>query len=70
MRETANIKGQESDIRELEASIRSMHNDMAKINELIAKNADLQDSLANQNFNLETDFVNKLKVLLASLMNG
>ena len=42
-----------------------MHSDMAKLNELLAKNKEHQSKLANQNFAMETDFVNELRELEA-----
>jgi hypothetical protein len=35
---------------------------MAKLNELLAVHKALHENLANQNFTMETDFMNKLKV--------
>ena len=42
-----------------------MHTDMAKLNELLSKNKELQETLANDNFVTETDFVSELKELEA-----
>ena len=39
---------------------------MTRLNVLIAENASLQDSLANDNFNAETAFMAKLKDMEAS----
>jgi hypothetical protein len=36
-----------------------MHSDLAKLNELVAKNTALQEEVANANYNLETEFVRR-----------
>ena len=41
--------------------VKGMHNDMAKLNDLISKNTGLQTELGNKNFNMETEFMQKLK---------
>jgi chromosome segregation ATPase len=50
-----------SDARALESKIRGLHTDLAKLNELIAKNAKVQDDLANANYTMEGEFMARLK---------
>jgi chromosome segregation ATPase len=40
-----------------------MHSDLAKLNELVAKNTKMQEDVANANLNLETEFVRRLEEL-------
>jgi len=49
------------EISELQKMVKGMHNDMAKLNDLISKNTGLQTELGNKNFNMETEFMQKLK---------
>jgi len=51
------------EIKRLDQQVNHMHTDMAKLNQLIAKNTKLQADLANDNFNLETKIINQLKEL-------
>ena len=39
----------------------AMHLLQRKLNDLLAKNASAQDTLSNENFNIETDLVERLK---------
>ena len=52
-----------SEIKELEGNIKGLHNEMKKVNGMIAQSEDLQAKLTDDNFNMETDFVKKLKQL-------
>jgi myosin heavy subunit len=51
------------DIKTLRANIKTMHSDLAKLNELVAKNTAMQEEVANANYNLETEFVRRLEEL-------
>lgn len=51
----------EGDIREIEASIRSLQNDMQKLNALVEKNGKIQAQLTEGNFDLENAFHTQLK---------
>ncbi len=48
------------EIKSLHLAIRTMQNDMVRLNELIAKNTALHQTLANQNFTIESDFHSKM----------
>ncbi len=50
------------DIRDLDNSVLRMHTDMTRLNQLVAKNTSLQETLANDNFNLENNVVSQLEV--------
>lgn len=63
VRQEATLEGHKKEITELEGGIRKLHQDMKRLNELLAKNRDLQSKLTDENFNMETDFVKKLKEL-------
>merc|ERR1711865_679606 len=56
-----NIDKREADVNDLKKAISSMHTDMGKLNELIAKNSSSQENLSNTNFALEMEFVRELK---------
>merc|ERR1711865_1281199 len=56
-----NIEQITTDVRNNKKAISSMHTDMGKLNELIAKNANSQEHLANSNFAMEMEFVRELK---------
>ena len=55
------IAAQEVDIRQLRTSIGGLHQDMTRLNTLIAESEGKQEDFANQNFALETSFVNELR---------
>merc|ERR1719231_1997366 len=61
MRQEGDLSSNASEIAELEGGIRKLHQDMKRLNELLAKNVELQSKLTDENFNMETDFVKKLK---------
>ena len=56
------ITSQRNEIKDIERSIRNMHNDMVKLNQLIHKNRDKQDTLQQDNILMENDFIATLKV--------
>eukprot|EP00771_Trimastix_marina_P000675 gnl/Trimastix_PCT/1698.p1 GENE.gnl/Trimastix_PCT/1698~~gnl/Trimastix_PCT/1698.p1 ORF type:complete len:882 (-),score=383.37 gnl/Trimastix_PCT/1698:206-2851(-) len=51
------------EITELDHGISKMHTEMQRLNGLISKNTALQEQLASGNFNLEAEFVSRLKEL-------
>ncbi|KAF0697615.1 Aste57867_11705 [Aphanomyces stellatus] len=53
------------EVKELRATIATMHIDTTKLNELISKNRDKQEALANVNYSLELEFKRELKELEA-----
>lgn len=57
------VRVQQSEVTELQASIQLMHTDMSKLNELIGKNQDMYDKIEGNTFTLEADFANSLKDL-------
>jgi chromosome segregation ATPase len=63
MRQELALQAETKEIAELDAGIRKLHQDMKRLNELLSKNEDMQAKLTDENFNLETDFVKKLKEL-------
>mmetsp|Transcript_35276 Transcript_35276/g.80594 ORF Transcript_35276/g.80594 Transcript_35276/m.80594 type:complete len:891 (-) Transcript_35276:276-2948(-) len=54
------VRQQESEIKELEAGIKVMHSDMSRLNDLIAKNAQMHAALEDANFTIQTGFQHKL----------
>lgn len=66
MRQEGALGGNSSEIKELEGSIAVLHQDMRRLNGLLAKNEELQAKLTDENFNMETDFVKKLKEMEVS----
>jgi len=61
----AQYERQAKELRELERGTASMHNEMSKINQLLAEHTDKQQVLADDNFMMEQDFVMRLKELEA-----
>lgn len=55
------INSNETEVKNLKNEISLMHKDMGKLNELISKNADLEEKLNNSNFAMEISFVQELK---------
>ena len=51
------------EIKGIDAEMARMHKEMAALNDQISKNSELQQELANTNFNLETDIGGKLREL-------
>eukprot|EP01060_Flectonema_neradi_P040837 TRINITY_DN944_c3_g1_i2.p1 TRINITY_DN944_c3_g1~~TRINITY_DN944_c3_g1_i2.p1 ORF type:complete len:915 (+),score=238.56 TRINITY_DN944_c3_g1_i2:262-2745(+) len=58
---TNNAKSHAQEISTIEDKMESMHLLQKKLNDLLAKNASKQDLIANDNFNIETDLVKRLK---------
>eukprot|EP00002_Diphylleia_rotans_P014385 TRINITY_DN2803_c0_g1_i1.p1 TRINITY_DN2803_c0_g1~~TRINITY_DN2803_c0_g1_i1.p1 ORF type:complete len:457 (+),score=132.45 TRINITY_DN2803_c0_g1_i1:173-1543(+) len=61
MRLDTNVENHEKEIREIDSCIRSLQTDMQKLNALIAKNIDAQNTLTEGNLELETQIVGRLK---------
>jgi len=59
----AQFEKQNKELRELERGSSSMHNEMSRINMLLAEHATKQQSLADDNYIMEHEFVTKLKEL-------
>ena len=59
----AQFEKQQRELRELERGSASMHNEMSKINQLLADNATKQQGLADDNYIMEHEFVMRLKEL-------
>ena len=57
------IAQQNTELKELEGQVRRMHNDMHKLNELIAEHKGKHEELANTNEVMQADFVAELKEL-------
>lgn len=55
------LSSQRKELDGLQVAIANMHDDMARINGLIAKNRDLSERLADSNNAAETEFANTLK---------
>jgi coiled-coil domain-containing protein 40 len=54
--------GQEEALtKKLNVDIRALHKDLLRLNDLVSKNEDLQKLLANDNYAMETEFINELK---------
>lgn len=65
LRLNADVVTAEKDIKSLELGLKTLQNDMNKINLLLAKNKEVHDKLENEHFHLEKDFVERLKELEA-----
>ena len=63
MRIEAQFAAQHKELRELERGANGMHNAMGKINRLLAEHAQKQQALADDNFLMENEFVERLKEL-------
>jgi chromosome segregation ATPase len=61
LRVDRSIEATEAKVASLHGDIRNLHRDMTRLNDMISKNASLQEGLANENYALETEFVNELK---------
>ena len=55
------VRMQEKELKEVRSGIEQMHAEMGKLNELMSKNQGLCETLEDQSFTMETDFVNTLK---------
>jgi len=63
LRSSNQVQSLRRETKEIGQSIKSMHNDMSRLNELIASQHKLHDELTNGNFTMEQDFMVKLKQL-------
>lgn len=63
MRIESQFVAQEKQLRELDRGANVMHNEMGKINRLLADHAQKQQALADDNFLMESEFVERLKGL-------
>lgn len=61
LRFTADEKKETFEVKELKSQITSLHADLVRLNQLIAKNKLLQEKVANDNYNIENDFMQKLR---------
>jgi chromosome segregation ATPase len=59
----------EKDIKSLELGLKSLQNDMNKINLLLAKNKEVHDQLENEHYHLEKDFKVRLQELEAETVD-
>ena len=48
-------------VKKLNVDIRALHQDLTRLNDLVSKNEELQKVLANDNYAMETEFINELK---------
>jgi len=51
------------EVKEMDSSMNRMHNDLSRLNANIARNSELQETLANDNFNLENNVMGELREL-------
>lgn len=63
MRLNQNYEQHEKDIRLLTVALSNLDNEMNKLNDQYSDNKDNARKLVNENFNLEKEFVQKLKEL-------
>jgi len=63
LRQLADIEQHKEEVKRLDANIQSMHKDMVRLNDLIGKNSQAQQELANQNFVMEKEFIEELREL-------
>jgi chromosome segregation ATPase len=61
MRVDRNISSAQKEVASIKKDINGLHLDMSRLNELIHSNTDLHQKLANENYALETEFVEELK---------
>ena len=61
MRVDRNISTAQKEVASIKKDINGLHLDMSRLNELIHSNTDLHQKLANENYALETEFVEELK---------
>jgi chromosome segregation ATPase len=54
---------EEKEIRKMEVALKNLDFEMNKLNDLYSKNRDSNTKIFNENFNLENEFVQKLKEL-------
>jgi len=65
LRQLQEVEQHKEEIKRLDATIQAMHKDMVRLNDLIGKNSNAQQDLANQNFVLEKEFIEELRELEA-----
>ncbi|KAL4455762.1 hypothetical protein ABPG74_003172 [Tetrahymena malaccensis] len=58
-----NYRIYEKDIREIQNALKNLRNEMNKLNDAIYRNKEKQQKLDNENFNIKSEFVEKLKEL-------
>lgn len=63
LRSSNQVAALRAETKSIGHNIKSMHNDMSRLNELIAAQSALQSQLAQGNYTLEADFMHKLKGL-------
>ena len=61
MRVDRNIGASQKELAAIKKGIHGLHLDMSRLNELIHSNTNLHQKLANENYALETEFVEELK---------
>lgn len=61
LRSSNQVLALRADTKQLGHNLKAMHNDMSRLNELIANQSTLQTELANGNYTIESDFMIKLK---------
>lgn len=59
----ANYKGFEKEIATIQINLKGLQNDMNKLNDGLADRGDKKQKLENENFNIESEFGQKLKDL-------
>ena len=65
MRVDRNIATAQKEVASIKKDINDLHLDMSRLNELIHSNTNLHQKLANENYALETEFVEELKEMEA-----
>lgn len=63
LRLNTNYRTYEKDIREIQNALKNLRNEMNKLNDAIYRNKEKQTKLDNENFNIKSEFVEKLKEL-------
>lgn len=63
MRLNNTYRQHEKEIRDIKNSLKNLQNDMNKLNDQLSNNKDTRQKLENENFNIESEFVEKLKEL-------
>jgi hypothetical protein len=63
MRLNQNYEQFEKDIRQLKVALSNLDFEMNKLNDQYSENTEASQRLTNENFNLENEFVQKLKEL-------
>ena len=63
MRLTTHYQGHEKEIRNIKLSLKNLQSEMNKLNDGLAKNQGMETKLKNENFHIQSEFVEKLKEL-------